>query len=130
MYCDSCDALVLLKFGAGSDTYLYQETLYRSESCRRRFRKTATCGSPGMATQVRQACRGCYLHFSIACRSIWKLSSVPSPPVQTEFHDMDANRCCILELRSNQWFVCNFLSVPRCKGQIGPKKTKCLSCLS
>ena len=40
------------------------------------------------------------------------------------------NRCCILELRANQCFVCNFLNVPKCKGQIAPKKTQCLSCLS
>ena len=39
------------------------------------------------------------------------------------------NKCCILELRANQCFVCNFLSVPECKGQIAPKKTICLSCL-
>ena len=130
MYCDSCDALVLLKFGAGSDTYFYQKTLYRSESYRRRLRKTAPCGSPGMATQVRQAYRRRYWCSSISRRSTWQLSSAPSPPVQSKFHDRDVNRCCILELRANQCFVCNFLSVPRCKGQIVPKKTQCLSCLS
>ena len=38
------------------------------------------------------------------------------------------NRCCILELRANQYFVCNFLCVPRCQYQIAPKKkTHCLS---
>ena len=114
----------------GSDTYLYQETLYRSESCRRRLRKTAHCGSPGMATQVHQACRRCYWCFYISCRSNWQLSSVPSSPVQSEFHDGMPNRCCILELRAIKCFVCNFLSVPRCKGKIVPKKTQCLSCLS
>ena len=36
----------------GSDTYLCQETLYQSESCRRRLRKTAPYGPPGMATKV------------------------------------------------------------------------------
>ena len=41
-----------------------------------------------------------------------------------------SNRCYILKLRTNQSFVCNFLSVPRCKGQIAPKKTHCLSFLS
>ena len=40
------------------------------------------------------------------------------------------NRCCILELRANQCFVCKFLSMPRCKGQFAPKKTHCPSCLS
>ena len=111
--------LFVLSLEPGSETYLYQETLYRSESCRRRLRKTAPCGSPGMATQVRQACRQRYWCFSISCRSTSQLSSVPSPPVQSEFHD-----------RANQCFVCNFLSMPRCKGQIAPKKTQCLSCLS
>ena len=28
------------------------------------------------------------------------------------------NGCCILELRVNQCFVCDFLAVPMCKGQI------------
>ena len=121
--------LFFLSLEPGSDTYLYQETLYRSESCRRRLSKTAPCGSPGMATQVCQACRRRYWCFSISCRSTWQLSSVPSPPVHSEFHDRMPNRCCILELRTNQCFVCNFLSVPRCKGQIAPKKTQCLSCL-
>ena len=37
----------------GSDIYLYQETLYRSESCKRKLRKTSPCGPPGMATRVR-----------------------------------------------------------------------------
>ena len=36
----------------GSGTYLYQETLYRSESCKRRLKRTAPCGPPGMATQA------------------------------------------------------------------------------
>ena len=121
--------LFFLSLEPESDTYLYQETLYRSESCRRRLRKTAPCGSPGMATQVGQACLRRYWCFSISCRSTWQLSSVPSPPVQSECHNRNAKYCCILELRTNQCFVCNFLSVPRCKGQIAPKKIQCLSCL-
>ena len=48
-------SVFFLSLEPGSDTYLYQETLYRNESCRRRLRKTALCGSPGMATQVRQS---------------------------------------------------------------------------
>ena len=32
------------------------------------------------------------------------------------------NMCCIPELKLNQSFACNFLRVPRCKGQIAPKK--------
>ena len=34
----------------GSGTYLYQETLYRSESCKRMLKRTAPCGPAGMAT--------------------------------------------------------------------------------
>ena len=36
----------------GSGICLYQETLYRCVSCRRRLRRTAPCETPGMATQV------------------------------------------------------------------------------
>ena len=36
----------------GSDIYLHIETLYRSESCKGKLRKTLACGPPGMATQV------------------------------------------------------------------------------
>ena len=122
--------LFFLSLEPGSDTYLYQETLYRSESCRRRLRKTAPCGSPGMATQGRQAYRRRYWCSSIYCRSTWQLSSAPSPPYNLRFMIGMPNRCCIFELRANQCFLCNFLSVPRCKGQIAPKKTHCLSCLS
>ena len=39
------------------------------------------------------------------------------------------NRRCILELRANQCYACNFLCVPRCIGKIAPKKEHCLSCL-
>ena len=49
----------------GSGTYLYQETLYRSESGKRRLRRTAPCGPPGMATQARPAYRRRYLCSSI-----------------------------------------------------------------
>ena len=35
----------------GSDICLCQETLYRSESCKRKLRKTLACGPPGMAGQ-------------------------------------------------------------------------------
>ena len=98
--------LFSLGWKSGSDTYHFQDTWYRSESCRRRLRRTAPCGPPGTATQVRPAYRQRYLCFSIACRSTWQLSSAPSPAVQSEFHDRDANRICILELRTNQCFVC------------------------
>ena len=79
-------------FGARVSTYLCQETVYQSESCRRRLRKTAPYGPPGMANQVRPAYLRHYLYFSIACRSTWQLSSAPSPSVQSEFHDRDAKK--------------------------------------
>ena len=40
------------------------------------------------------------------------------------------NRSCILKLRSNKCFVCNFLSVSRCQCQVAPKKSHCLSCFA
>ena len=40
------------------------------------------------------------------------------------------NRSCILKLRTNQCFVCNFFSMPRCQCQIVPKKAQSLSCLA
>ena len=36
----------------GSGICLYQETLYRSVSCRRRLRRTAPCETPGMAVML------------------------------------------------------------------------------
>ena len=114
----------------GSGICLYQETLYRSVSCRRRLRRTAPCETPGMATQVRLAFHRRYWCSSIACRStgqhplhllhLLNLSCMIGMP----------NRSCILKLRPNQCFVCNFLSMPRCQCQIAPKKTQSLSCLA
>ena len=122
--------LFSLSLKLGSDTYLCQDPLYRSESCRRRLKKTAPCGSPGMATQDRQACRRRYWCFSISCRSTWQSCPLYLLHLSNlSFMIGMQNRCCILELRTNQCFVCNFLSVPRCKGQIALKKTQCLSCL-
>ena len=113
--------LFFLSLEPGSGTYPYQETLYRSESCIRRLRRTAPCGSPKMATQVHQASSdatnvspspagppGCCplpnLHLSNLSVMIWM-----------------PNRCCILELGANQCFVCNFLSMLiMYKGQIAP----------
>ena len=111
----------------GSGTYLYQETLYRSESCKRRLRRTAPCGWPLKLVQ----------HIADA-------NCVPpspaGPPSSCPLHLLYLlnlkfvigipNRCCILELRSNQCFVCNFLCMLRCQSQIAPKKTHCLSCLA
>ena len=66
-----------LSWVLGSDIYLYQETLYRSESCKRKLRKTSPCGPPGWppefvqhivnATPVTPSPAGspgcCLLHF-------------------------------------------------------------------
>ena len=113
----------------GSDIYLYQETLYRSESCKRKVGKTLACGPPEMATQVHQACHQRYWHYAIACRPTWLLSSALSPPFFClSFIIGMPNRSCILELRANQCLVCNYLCMPRCKCQIAPKKTQSLSC--
>ena len=121
---------MLLKLGAGSDIYLYQETLYRSESCKRKLRKTSPCVLQGWplefvqhivnATPVTPSPAGppgcCLLHFL----HLFCLSFIIGMP----------NRSCILKLRTNKCFVCNFLCVPRCKSQIAPKKTQRLSCFT
>ena len=102
----------------GSGICLYQETLYRSVSCRRRLRRTAPCETPGMATQVRLA-----FH-----RRYWCAPSPAGPPGSSPLHLLHhlnlsfmigmPNRSCILKLRPNQCFVCNFLSMPRCQCQL------------
>ena len=38
------------------------------------------------------------------------------------------NRCCILQFRAYQSFVCNLLSTPRCESQVPSKETSSLSC--
>ena len=43
----------------------------------------------------------------------WQLSSAHSLPIEYGFCERMPNRCCILELRTNQCFVCNILSVHR-----------------
>ena len=73
-----------------SDIYLYQETLYRSESCKRKLRKTSPCGPPEMATRVRPTYHRRYSYYAIACRSTWLLSSALSPPFLSQFHYRDA----------------------------------------
>ena len=121
--------LFFLSLEPGSGTYLYQETLYRSESCRRRLRRTAPCGSPGMTTPARPACHRCYL----CSQSPAGLhDSCPLHLLHLSYLNFVIcmpNRCCTPEMKSNQWFVYNFLSVHRCKGQTAPKKIHCLSCL-
>ena len=72
----------------GSGICLYQETLYRSVSCRRSLRRTAPCETPGMATQVHLAFHRRYWCSSIACRSTGQQSSAPSPPSQSEYTEM------------------------------------------
>ena len=120
----------ILVWVPGSDIYLCQEALYRSESCKRKLGKTLACGPPGMANQVHQAVIDatgimpspadppgcCLLHFL----HLFCLSFIIGMP----------NKSCILELRANQCLVCNFLCMPRCKSQIAPKKTQSLSCFS
>ena len=75
-----------------SGTYLCQELLYRSESCRIMLRRTAPYGPPRLAIQARPLYRRPCLNSFIACRSTWQLSSAPSPPVQSEFHGKDAKQ--------------------------------------
>ena len=79
-----------LSWVPGSDIYLYKETLYRSESCTRKLRKTSPCGPPGMATLVRPTYRRRYSCYAIACRSTWLLSFALSPPFLSQFHYRDA----------------------------------------
>ena len=82
--------LLFLSFELGPGTYLSQETLYRSQSYKRKVRKTAHFELPGMATQVRPAYRRRDLWSSNVCRSIWQVSFVPSSPAESEFYDRDA----------------------------------------
>ena len=113
----------------GSDIHLYQETLYRSESCKRKLRKTSPCGPPGMATRVRPTYRTTLL---LLCHRLQVHLAAVFCTFSTFFVSVIGmrNRSCILKLRTNQCFVCNFLCVPRCKSQIAPKKTQCLSCFT
>ena len=120
----------ILVWVLGSDIYLCHETLYRSESCKRKLGKTLACGPPGTANQVHQACHRRYCYYAIACRPTWLLSSARSPHFCLSFIIGMPNRSCIRELRANQCLVCNFLCMPRCKCQIAPKKTQSLSCLT
>ena len=115
----------------GSGICLYQETLYRIVSCRRRLRRTALCRTAGMATQVRQAYHRRYWSSSISCRSTSPGCSPLHLPhlSRLSFIIGMPNRSCILKLRTNQCFVCNFFSMPRCQCQIAPKKAQSLSLL-
>ena len=119
----------ILVWVPGSDIYLCQETLYRSESCKRKIKKTLACRPPRMATQVHQACHRRYWHYVIACRSTWLLSSALSPRFCLGVIIGMPNMSCILELRANQCLVCSFFRMPtcRCKCQIA-EKIQCLSC--
>ena len=106
-----------------SDIYLCQETLKRSESCKTKLRKTSSSpsvlqGWPLESVQhivdtspVPQSPAGppscCLLHFL----HLFFLSVIIVMP----------NRSCILQLRTDQCFVCNFLCMPRCKSKIALK---------
>ena len=115
-----------LSWVLGSNIYLYQETLYRSKSCKR-VHPAVLQGWPLEFVQhifddtpVPPSPPGppgyCLLHLlHLFCHSF--IIGMP-------------NSYCILELRTNQCFVCNFLCMLRCKSQIAPKKTQCLSCFT
>ena len=66
-----------LSWVLGSDIYLYQETLYRSESCKRKFRRTSPCGhssSSNISSTQKQ--------LKTDCEIIWvKLDIVASKPL-------------------------------------------------
>ena len=92
---------------------------------RRRLRRTAPCGNPGKALEF--------------VKNITDATGVPpspaGPPGLLHLSSLSfiigmPNRSCILKLRPNQCFVCNFLSMPRCQCQIAPKKTQSLGCLA
>ena len=113
--------LFFLSLEPGSGTGLSQETLYRSESCKRRLRRTAPFEPPGMPTQFVQ-------HVADAtCVSSSPAGTHSSCPLHL-LHLLNSsvmigmpNRCCVLELRANQCFVCNFLGVPMYQVRIAPK---------
>ena len=121
--------IFFLSLEPGPGICLAKETLYWSESCKNRLRRTAPCEPPGMATQVRPACP------DATCVS----PSPAGPPGSCPLHLLYLlnlsfmiglpHRCCILELSANQCFLCNFLRVPRRQCQIAPK-THCLSCFT
>ena len=115
VYCDSTMPEYPLCLVPGSGICLYQETLYQSVSCRRRL-------TPGMATQVHLAYHRRYrCSFSpLHLLHLSSLSIIIGMP----------NRSCILKLRMDQCFLCNFLSMPRCQCRIARKKTQSLSCLA
>ena len=131
MYCDSCDALVLLKFEAG----------VRYLSFIKRHCTEVNLVEGGLGRLIPAGLQGWPLKLvkHVADASDVFLSPAGPPgSCPLYLHHLSnlsfmigmSNRCCILELRANQCFVCNFLSVPRCKGQIAPMKTQCHICLS
>ena len=119
-----------LSWVLGPDIYLYQETLYRSKSCQRKIGRLHPAVLQGWplefvqhiihATHVTPSPAGpqgcCLPHFL----HHFCLSFIIGMP----------NRSCILNLRMNQYSVCNFLCVPRWKNPIAPKKTQCFSCFT
>ena len=91
----------------GSGAYICQEPLYRSESCRR-LRRTAPYGLQGWPFKLVQ-------HMADAT---FIPPSPADPPGSCPLHLLHLcslsfmigmpNRCCILQLRANQCFICNF----------------------
>ena len=122
-----------LSWVLGSDIYLYQETLYRSESCGRKLRRTSPYRPPRMATRVCPTCWRRYFCSSITCRPTWLLPSALSPPFCLRFITRMPKRSCILELGTNGGTnVLNATSYaearePNCDQG---KKTQCLSCFT
>ena len=71
----------------GSGTYVYQETLYRSESCKRGLRRTAHFGPPGMVFKLVSSMSPTLL----VLRSTKQLLSyAPSLSVASEICDRDS----------------------------------------
>ena len=114
-----------------SGMFLYQETLCRGVSCRRRLRWTAPCGTPGITTQLSSSSISpTLLVFPYLLQVYLAAVLCTFSTLAVSFIIGMQNRSCILKLRSNQCFVCNFFSMHRCHCQITPKKTQSVSCLA
>ena len=102
--------LSLFNFSLGLGTFVSQETLYRSESCKGKLRRTAPCALQRWPLKLVQ-------HVADAtCISLSPAGPPSSCPLHItyllnlSFMIGIPNRCCILELRENQCSLCNFLS--------------------
>ena len=118
--------LFFLSLEPGSDTYLYQETLYRSESCRRRLRKTALSRDGHSSSSSMSPTLLVFLHplqvhlAAVLCTFSTCLSFMIGMP----------NRCGILELRANQCFVCISLVRLGAKAKLRRRKSNVLVALA